>query len=84
MSDPVTVDEWTDVDAWTDEQMARHARVRRLVKLDDGRIAKLVSWPVYGLVTNRRTRGRTCVVEWMSGKRFRVHVRRVRQVAIPR
>jgi hypothetical protein len=75
------LNQWVGVEALTDAQMADQATARRLVKLDDGRIATLVVWPVPG--RPRVTRGRSCVVEWRSGKRYRIPTRRVLEVAIP-
>ena len=74
---------WVDVDGQTDEQMARHAKLRRNVRMDDGRIAKLVSWPIPGRRSPKRM-GRSCRIEWMSGLKYRVHIRHVRDVEIPR
>lgn len=48
-----------------DYTLRMHASQRKFVKMRDGRIAKLVSWP-----GNQHRRGRYCRLETGAGTRF--------------
>jgi hypothetical protein len=67
---------WVEAERFDTVQMIRHASHRGLVRLRNGRIATLVSWPGVG------SRGRTARMATRMGTMFRVHVREVESVEV--
>lgn len=68
---------WVARETLDEERMIRHAARRGLVRLDDGRVMHLVSWP--GPRSNRK---RYCRLENAKAARFTVHIRRVVDVEV--
>jgi hypothetical protein len=60
-----------------DYTLRMHAAKRRYVKMKDGRIAKLVSWP-----GNQHRRGRYCRLETGMGTRFTIKCDLVEAMAV--
>lgn len=69
---------WEPRETFDVERMVRHAARRGLVRLDDGHVATLVSWPG----TPRRKGKHHCRLENANGTRFTVHVSRVAEVEV--
>jgi len=56
---------WASIEGVDDYTLRMHAAARRLVKMHNGRIAILVSWP-----GNQHRRGRYCRLETTQGNRY--------------
>jgi hypothetical protein len=69
---------WHPVEKIDDSAMRKYAQVRATIKLIDGRVARLVSWPGH-----QKRRGRYCRLETAAGTRFTVHCRFVESVEEP-
>lgn len=69
---------WIARTFYDDEAMILHAASRGRVRLDDGRIVRLVRWPGGG----GKRRGRYCRLETGSGSAFTLHIRRVLDVGV--
>jgi hypothetical protein len=59
---------WVSIAGIDDHALRHHARARGMVRLRDGRVAALVSWPGH-----QKRRGRYCRLETRAGTRFTVH-----------
>lgn len=68
---------WVEVETLDDHAMRHHARDRSMIKLRDGRMSTLVSWPGH-----QKRRGRYCRLETAAGTRFTVHCNLVEAVAV--
>jgi hypothetical protein len=68
---------WVELEGVDDHAMRHHARDRGQVKLRDGRIATLVSWPGH-----QKRRGRYCRLETRMGTRFTVHCNQVEAMEV--
>jgi hypothetical protein len=66
---------WVEVDGLDDHAMRHHARARGTVRLRDGRIATLVSWPGH-----QKRRGRYCRLETAAGTRYTLHCMHVEAI----
>jgi hypothetical protein len=68
---------FVSIEGVKDYDLRMHAMRRGYVKMRDGRIAKLVSWP-----GNQRRRGRYCRLETGMGTRFTLKCEMVEAMAV--
>jgi len=66
---------WVSTLGIDDQTMRQRAKARAQVKLRDGRIATLVSWPGH-----QKRRGRYCRLETAAGTRYTVHCMHVESI----
>lgn len=71
---------WVPVGQLEERDLIRHAQDHGQVRLDDGRIVRLVGWPGPGHLRSRR--GRYCRLENANGTHFTLHVNRVAEVNV--
>ena len=71
---------WTDPATLPLGVLVKLAKERTPLRLADGRIVRLVSWPTY---FSKGSRGRRARVETTAGTRSTVHVRDIESVEVP-
>lgn len=71
---------WTPAVDYDDAQLAHFAARRHFVRLANGRICKLIRWPVPGRRLSGTT-GRFARLETNAGTRFTVHCREIIEIS---